>query len=302
MRYLKYTLEHAHCTMPFFGPVVPPNAGVLAFRSFSKVGHFRVCATGGVMETAPNFNIMKKLKLTGEPYKIFRNTAFIKNMFTSDLEVNKYSHTKIQTVSGIRGEIKKAEGNRGNFRASFEDRILLSDLVVCKCWIAVSPKEFYHPVVDVAEWRPAKLIGELRATAGVPVPHNADSNYGKQFVRPERKFNPLKIPKQLEASLPFKTRPKNEHKRRKKPLRKKVAIVSSERERAVNTLMVRLNTVRKEKRRLRQETRGKKKALKEKREQFIQDKRDAHNEDTRKKRYIKEGNQEKQRRKAMKLE
>ncbi|CAK9022049.1 Ribosome biogenesis protein BMS1 homolog (Ribosome assembly protein BMS1 homolog) [Durusdinium trenchii] len=184
MRYLKYTLEHAHCTMTCYGPMVPPNTGVLAFRSWEKVGHFRVCGTGVVLEAAPNFEVKKKLKLVGEPYKIFRNTAFIKNMFSSDLEVNKYMHAKIQTVSGIRGEIKKAEGVKGQFRASFEDRILMSDLVVCKCWITVPFKEFYHPVLDVPNWRPARLIGELRAAQGVPVPDNPDSR--KAQVDPTR--------------------------------------------------------------------------------------------------------------------
>merc|ERR1719476_696840 len=101
---------------------------------------------------------MKKLKLVGEPCKIYKNTAFIKKMFTSDLEVAKYAHTKIQTVSGIRGEIKKADGTQGCFRASFEDRILMSDIVVCKCWVKVQPKEFYHPSMDLESWRPAKLV------------------------------------------------------------------------------------------------------------------------------------------------
>jgi len=255
-----------------------------------------------VLETAPNFDIMKKLKLVGEPYKIFRNTAFIRNMFTSDLEVSKYARTKIQTVSGIRGEIKKAEGNKGDFRATFEDRILLSDLVVCKCWVGVQPKQFYHPVIDVPQWRPAKLIGELRAQAGVLVPDKRDSQYGKQFVRPERRFNTLKIPKALESALPFKTKPKLDTKKRKNDLRSKVAIVSTDRERAINSLMTRLHTVRKEKKRIRQDASRKKKELKEKREQFIQDKRDANTAETKKKRYIKEGHQEKHRRKALRLE
>jgi hypothetical protein len=31
--------------------------------------------------------IVKKLKLTGHPYKIFKNTAYIRDMFHSSLEV-----------------------------------------------------------------------------------------------------------------------------------------------------------------------------------------------------------------------
>ena len=80
---------------------------------------------------------MKKLKLVGEPYNIMKNTAFIKGMFNSSLEVAKFTGAQIKTVSGIRGSIKKAvkEGAPdGAFRATFEDKILKSDIVFCRTW------------------------------------------------------------------------------------------------------------------------------------------------------------------------
>lgn len=46
--------------------------------------------TGSVVELNSQFKIMKKLKLIGEPFKIHKNTAFIKGMFNSRLEVAKF--------------------------------------------------------------------------------------------------------------------------------------------------------------------------------------------------------------------
>jgi len=37
------------------------------------------------MELNHSFDVMKKLKLVGEPFKIYKNTAFIKGMFNSSV-------------------------------------------------------------------------------------------------------------------------------------------------------------------------------------------------------------------------
>lgn len=68
---------------------------------------FRITATGQVKESNHAARIVKKIKLVGYPCKIFKKTALIKDMFTSDLEIARFEGAAIRTVSGIRGQVKK---------------------------------------------------------------------------------------------------------------------------------------------------------------------------------------------------
>ena len=253
-RMLKYTPEHMHCLANFYAPNIPPNTGVLAFQSLGlEEKGFRVAATGVVLELDHSFKIVKKLKLVGTPHKVMKNTCFVRGMFNSELEVAKFIGASIKTVSGIRGQIKKAtRGGTGTFRATFEDKVLLSDIIFLRSWTQVEIKKFYNPVLSrlVApgeEWQGMRTIGKLRHDLKLKAPINKDSLY-KPIVREKRKFNPLRIPKKLERALPYKTKPKVNKKKRKNnktsELSKATAVIMEPKERKMYTMMQQLRTVR----------------------------------------------------------
>lgn len=254
-RYLKYTPEHMHCIATIYGPMCPPNTGVMAFQTLSnEVSGFRVSATGVVLELDHSFSVVKKLKLVGTPTKIFKNTAFISGMFNTELEVAKFEGASIRTVSGIRGQIKKAlRGEKGHFRATFEDKILKSDIVFCRTWVPMEPKQLYNPVTNLlqdGDWKGMRTVYQLRKDASVGIPVNKDSLY-KPIDREERHFNPLKIPKKLEAKLPFASKPKLDKKRSKATYSTRRAVVMGDEEREKATVMQQINTIRREKVQLR---------------------------------------------------
>jgi ribosome biogenesis protein BMS1 len=97
--------------------------------------------------------IVKKLKLIGTPLKIFRKTAFIQGMFSTALEASKFEGASVKSVSGIRGQIKKALRNTsvpaGSVRATFEDKILASDTIFLKSWFAIEVPKFYMAITNL---------------------------------------------------------------------------------------------------------------------------------------------------------
>ena len=127
--------------MAFYGPSTPPNTGFLAYQATERKS-FRISATGVLLELEATHNVVKKLKLVGQPSKVHKNTAFISGMFNSSLEVAKFEGAALKTVSGIRGQVKKAlKADDGSFRATFEDKPLRSDLVVMRAWVPVRAKQ-----------------------------------------------------------------------------------------------------------------------------------------------------------------
>ncbi|PSN37116.1 hypothetical protein C0J52_12602 [Blattella germanica] len=216
---------------------------------------FRIAATGSVVELDKSTQIMKKLKLTGTPYKIYKKTAFIRDMFNSTLEVAKFEGARLKTVSGIRGQIKKAVTKpEGAFRATFEDKILLSDIVFCRTWYRVEVPKLYNPVTSLLLspeqknlWRGMKTVGQLKRERGIRGEAASDS-LGSFFklifpsLQPiERKpkaFHPLVIPRSLQKELPYKEKPKNVAKKTTKAANSgRIAVVREPHERKVASLM-----------------------------------------------------------------
>ncbi|XP_017222777.1 uncharacterized protein LOC108199468 isoform X2 [Daucus carota subsp. sativus] len=265
-RMLKYTPEHMHCLAMFWGPLAPPKTGVVAVQNLAnRQASFRITATGQVKESNHAARIVKKIKLVGYPCKIFKKTALIKDMFTSDLEIARFEGAAIRTVSGIRGQVKKAAkeeiGNQskkkggiskeGIARCTFEDKILMSDIVFLRAWTQVEVPCFYNPLTTALQrrdqpWEGMKTVAELRRDQNLPVPVNKDSLY-KPIERKVRKFNPLVIPKSLQAALPFASKPKNIPSRRRPLLENRRAVVMEPHERKVHALVQHLQLIRNDK-------------------------------------------------------
>ncbi len=73
-------------------------------------------------------------------------------------------------------------------------------------------------------WVGVRTVADLRRAMGTGAPRHTDSLY-RPVERAPRKFNPLKVPKALQAALPFKTKPKLEPARKRKSLEQKRAVV-----------------------------------------------------------------------------
>lgn len=256
-RMLKYTPEHMHCFATVYAPLIAPNTGFVCFNSFSaNNAGFRIAATGTVLSVDESTEIVKKLKLTGVPYKIFKNTAFIKDMFSSALEIAKFEGASIKTVSGIRGQIKRALSKpEGHFRATFEDKILRSDIVFLRAWYPIKPHRFYNAVLERVGWTPMRLTGEVRRDQGLTAPSERNSKY-RPIERPEnRHFDPVRVPRKLAASLPYKSqiidhssgKPRADADgNRKQSYMEKRAVVVGDEERKARSLMKELMVLRKD--------------------------------------------------------
>lgn len=117
--------------------------------------------------------------------------------------------------------------------------------------MSVEPKKLYNPVTslllgDKTAWQGMRLTGQIRRDEGVRTPTDLDSAY-RPIVRTERRFNTLKVPRKLEASLPYASKTKHLAPQRKKTYLQARAVVLDPEEKKAVTLLQQIQTLKKDK-------------------------------------------------------
>jgi len=96
------------------------------------------------------------------------------------------------------------------------------------------------------DWQGMRITGKIRAEMGLPAPSNPDSTYRK-IERPTRRFNPLKVPKALQASLPYASKQHNIPKQKRPTYLQKRAVVLGGDEKRARDLLTKVMAIRNEK-------------------------------------------------------
>lgn len=104
-----------------------------------------------------------------------------------------------------------------------------------------------------------RLTGQIRRDEGIKTPLNINSTY-KKIERAPRRFNPLVVPKKLQAALPYASKPKLMKAQKNPTYLQKRAVVMEPEEKKALALMQQIRALRKDQVARRHEKKEEKKA------------------------------------------
>jgi ribosome biogenesis protein BMS1 len=100
-------------------------------------------------------------------------------------------------------------------------------------------------LADKGAWQGMRLTGHIRRDEGLKTPQSVDSTY-KPIERAPRRFNALKVPRKLQAALPYASKPKVQRAQHRQTYLQKRAVVLEPEERRAVALMQQIRALRKD--------------------------------------------------------
>jgi len=127
-----------------YAPIFFPPSPVLVFTE-----DHQLIATGTVLNSNPDRVVVKKIVLSGHPFKIHKKSSVVRYMFFNRDDILWFKPVELFTKYGRRGNIKVPLGTHGHMKCVFDGQLKAQDTVCMNLFKRVFPKWTYDPCVSI---------------------------------------------------------------------------------------------------------------------------------------------------------
>ncbi|XP_024946350.1 pre-rRNA-processing protein TSR1 homolog [Cephus cinctus] len=150
-KYERYFQPDSTVVATMYAPITFPPCPVLCFKE-NRNGNLELVATGSILSTNPDRIIIKRVVLSGHPFKVHKRSAVVRFMFFHREDINWFKPIQLRTKYGRRGHIKEPLGTYGHMKCVFDGQLKSQDTILMNLYKRVFPKWTYEPclVLDAA--------------------------------------------------------------------------------------------------------------------------------------------------------
>ncbi|XP_032511117.2 pre-rRNA-processing protein TSR1 homolog [Danaus plexippus] len=145
-KYERFFQPGSTCVATFFAPIQFSPSTVLCFKE-KKNTKLQLVASGVLLSCNPDRLVIKRIVLSGHPYKVNKKSAVIRFMFFNRDDVIYFKPCKLRTKYGRTGHIKEPLGTHGHMKCVFDGQLKSQDTVLLNLYKRMFPKWTYEDCI-----------------------------------------------------------------------------------------------------------------------------------------------------------
>lgn len=158
----RFLRPDAPTVVSVYAPITFNPSGALLFKQ-REDGAQDLVATGSLLSCDPQRVVLKRIVLSGHPFKINRRSAVVRYMFFNRDDIMWFKPVELRTKWGRRGHIKEALGTHGHMKCVFDNQLRSQDTVLMNLYKRVYPRWTYDPFVPLpSPWVKREVTVEMQ--------------------------------------------------------------------------------------------------------------------------------------------
>lgn len=138
-RFERFLPDQGFSVASIYAPITFLPSPVLLFRKKSAT-ELELVALGSNLGVNPDRIVLKRIILTGHPFKVQKTRAVVRYMFYNAQDVNWFKPVELWTHSGLHGVIREPVGTHGYMKCRFDRPLKGFDRVCMSLYKRAYPK------------------------------------------------------------------------------------------------------------------------------------------------------------------